>query len=155
MVTWVSLLFIIFCRTFGPALQHFLSDIHKKCPIVRQVRRISTALVWGNAVSFSGVSPSGLIFTLRGEKTILHLHLAPSILWHYHSKRCHGAVFCTAKTTSKWLYLLKIKGVGEKINQLVSMIWSIHDSASLVVDCKSWPLWWDSLVPSTMSTMWQ
>ena len=36
--------FHIFCRTFGPALLDFLSDIHKKCPIVRQVRRISTAL---------------------------------------------------------------------------------------------------------------
>ena len=36
--------FYNFCRTFGPALQHFLSDIHKKCPIVRQVRRISTPL---------------------------------------------------------------------------------------------------------------
>ena len=51
MVTHVPLLFIhqmdifyYFCRTFGPALQHFLSDIHKKCPIVRQVRRISTPL---------------------------------------------------------------------------------------------------------------
>ena len=36
--------FYNFCRTFGPALQHFLSDIHKKCLIVRQVRRISTPL---------------------------------------------------------------------------------------------------------------
>ena len=33
-----------FCRTFGPADWRFLSDIMKKCPIVRQVRRISTAL---------------------------------------------------------------------------------------------------------------
>ena len=33
---------------------------------------------------------------------------------------------------------------------LVSMICDIHDSASLVVDCKSWTLGWDSLVPSTM-----
>ena len=49
MVTCVSLLlllpsngyFYIFCRTFGPTLWHFLSDIQKKCPIVR---RISTAL---------------------------------------------------------------------------------------------------------------
>ena len=37
--------FYNFCRTLGPALQHFLSDIHKKCPIVRQVRRILTPLV--------------------------------------------------------------------------------------------------------------
>ena len=36
--------FYIFCRTFGPTLFHFLSDIYKKCLIVRQVRRISTAL---------------------------------------------------------------------------------------------------------------
>ena len=36
--------FYIFCRTFGPTLLHFLSDIHKKCLIVRQVRWISTAL---------------------------------------------------------------------------------------------------------------
>ena len=34
----------IFCRTFGPADWRLLSDIMKKCPIVRQVRRISTAL---------------------------------------------------------------------------------------------------------------
>ena len=34
-----------FCRTFGPADWHFLSDILKKCLIVRQVRRISTALL--------------------------------------------------------------------------------------------------------------
>ena len=33
-----------FCRTFGPADWRFLSDIMNKCPIVRQVRRISTAL---------------------------------------------------------------------------------------------------------------
>ena len=33
-----------FCRTFGPAHWRFLSDILKKCPIVRQVGRISTAL---------------------------------------------------------------------------------------------------------------
>ena len=33
-----------FCRTFGPVHWRFLSDILKKCPIVRQVRRISTAL---------------------------------------------------------------------------------------------------------------
>ena len=52
MVTYAPLLFIHqidiffynFCRTFGTALQHFLSDIHQKCPIVRQVRRISTPL---------------------------------------------------------------------------------------------------------------
>ena len=33
-----------FCRTFGPAHWRFLLDILKNCPIVRQVRRISTAL---------------------------------------------------------------------------------------------------------------
>ena len=42
-IKWIF--FYNFCRTFGPALQHFLSDIHKKCPIVWQVRRISTPLV--------------------------------------------------------------------------------------------------------------
>ena len=42
-IKWIF--FYNFCRTFGPALQHFLSDIHKKCPIVRQVRRISTPLL--------------------------------------------------------------------------------------------------------------
>ena len=59
LVTCVSLLFInqldifyIFCRTFGPAFWHFLSDIHKKCPIVRQVRRISTALSYCLLLSF-------------------------------------------------------------------------------------------------------
>ena len=30
----------------------------------------------------------------------------------------------------------------------VSIICNIHDSASLIVDCKSWTLEWDSLVPS-------
>ena len=40
-----------FCRTFGPAHWRFLSDILKKCPIVRQVRRISTALRFGSKVS--------------------------------------------------------------------------------------------------------
>ena len=39
-IKWI----FFFCRTIGPTLKHFLSDIHKKCPIVRQVRRISTAL---------------------------------------------------------------------------------------------------------------
>ena len=34
-----------FCRTFGPADWRFLSDITNKCLIVRQVRRISTALL--------------------------------------------------------------------------------------------------------------
>ena len=42
-IKWIF--FYNFCRTFGPALKHFLSDIHKKCPIVRQVRRISTPLL--------------------------------------------------------------------------------------------------------------
>ena len=36
--------FYIFFRTFGPTLLHFLSDIHKKYLIVRQVRQILTAL---------------------------------------------------------------------------------------------------------------
>ena len=51
------------------------------------------------------------------------------------------------------------KDVGEKLSIttlrkwqgnfiLVSMICDIHDSARPVVDCKSWTLGWDSLVPS-------
>ena len=51
MVTCVSLLFInhmdISIFSVGHLVRHsdiFLSDIHKRCPIVRQVRRISTAL---------------------------------------------------------------------------------------------------------------
>ena len=36
--------FIFSVGHFGPALLHFLCDIHKKCPIVRKVQRISTAL---------------------------------------------------------------------------------------------------------------
>ena len=35
-----------FCWTFRPADWHFLSDILKKRPIVWQIRRISTALLW-------------------------------------------------------------------------------------------------------------
>ena len=35
---------------------------------------------------------------------------------------------------------------------LVSKVCYIHDSASLVVDCKSWTLGWDSLVPPSMSS---
>ena len=41
--------------------------------------------------------------------------------------------------TSLW------EGLGNPI--LVSMICNINDSASLVVDCKSWTLGWDFLVP--------
>ena len=54
--------FYDFCRTFGLALQHFLSDIHKKCPIVRQVRRISTPLfVVKYAYKTNNVTLSGKI----------------------------------------------------------------------------------------------
>ena len=52
--------FYNFCRTFGPALQHFLSDIHKKCPIVRQVRRISTPLWLSGRVLASGPVGPGI-----------------------------------------------------------------------------------------------
>ena len=47
------------CRTFGPADWRILSDIMKKCPIVRQVRRISTALRLQNCVNVSPLHCTG------------------------------------------------------------------------------------------------
>ena len=65
-IKWIF--FYNFCRTFGLALQHFLSDIHKKCPIVRQVRRISTPLL---AVE-EHINPRGvyLIFAYCGQNCL-------------------------------------------------------------------------------------
>ena len=79
----------------------------------------------------------------------------------FHGEQCHGAALCTTKTTLKrckkgYIPTLKIKGEIEKksITALrkkqgnpifVSIICNIHDSVSLVVDCKSWTLGLDFL----------
>ena len=55
-------------------------------------------------------------------------------------------MLCTAKMTLKWGYLLKIKAWEKIINHHIVE----GTRASLVVDCKSWALGWDSLVPSTV-----
>ena len=54
-----------FCRTFGPADWHFLSDILKKCAIVRQVRRISTALLKSNIIGLFNIWNTGQTFILE------------------------------------------------------------------------------------------
>ena len=56
-IKWIF--FCNFCRTFGPALKRFLSDIHKKCPIVRQVRRILTPLEFNKSACDLVVIRSG------------------------------------------------------------------------------------------------
>ena len=48
------------------------------------------------------------------------------------------------------LYVTSCPGFATLQCHLVSKICNIHDLASLVVDCKSWTLGWDSLVPPSM-----
>ena len=56
-----------FCRTFGPAYWRFLSDIFSKCPIVRQVRRISTALLMSITIV------ARLLLLLSNNSSVLRL----------------------------------------------------------------------------------